>query len=157
MASVDSLGVFPRVTGSNLEGRRFALPSALEGTLNIVVVAFKREQQADVDTWMPFLGSAAAAHPGLRVYEIPTLARGYRMMQSFIDGGMRRGIPDPAVRAATITLYIDKTPFKRALRISNEERIHVLLVDRDGRVHWRAEGAFDPARGAELAQRLAAR
>lgn len=157
MTSADSFGSFPRVAGSNLEGRGFALPSDLDGTLNVVVVAFKREQQADVDTWMPFLGKTAAAHPELRVYEIPTLARGYRMMQPFIDGGMRRGIPDPAVRAATITLYIDKTPFKRALRISDEESIHVLLVDRDGRVHWRAEGAFDPARAAELAQRLAAR
>ena len=70
---------------------------------------------------------------------------------------MRRGIPDPAVRAATITLYIDKAPFKRALRISDEDRIHVLLVDRDGRVHWRAEGPFDPAAAEQLVERLSAR
>lgn len=157
VTSVDTLGVFPRVAGSNLEGWKFTLPFDLEGKLNVVVIAFKREQQADVDTWMPSLAKIAAAHPELRVYEIPTLARGYRLMQSFIDGGMRRGIPDAAVRAATITLYIDKTPFKRALRISGEDRIHVLLVDRDGRVHWRAEGTFDPARAAELAERLATR
>jgi hypothetical protein len=157
VADADTLGTFPRVAGSNLEGWKFTLPFDLEGKLNVVVIAFKREQQADVDTWMPFLGKLAAAHPELRVYEIPTLARGYRLMQSFIDGGMRRGIPNAAVRAATITLYIDKAPFKRALRISDENRIHVLLVDRDGRVHWRAEGTFDPARAAELAERLAAR
>ena len=155
--SVDTLGTFPRAVGRNLEGWTFTLPFDLEGKLNVVVIAFKREQQADVDSWMPFLGKAAAAHPGLRVYEIPTLARRYRLMQSFIDGGMRRGIPDAAVRAATITLYIDKGPFKRALGISDEDRIHVVLVDRDGRGHWRAEGAFDPARGAELVERLATR
>ena len=155
--TVDTLGTFPRAVGRNLEGWKFTLPFDLEGKRNVVVIAFKREQQPDVDTWMPFLGKVAAAHPELRVYEIPTLARGYRLMQSFIDGGMRRGIPDPAVRAATITLYIDKAPFKRALRISDEDRIQVLLVDRDGRVHWRAEGPFDPATAEQLVERLSAR
>lgn len=153
--NADSLGWFPRAVGSNLEGRTFALPFDLEGKRNVVLVAFKREQQADVDTWMPFLKTTAAAHPELRVYEVPTLARGYRLMQSFIDGGMRRGIPDAAVRDATITLYINKAPFKRALRIADEDRIHVLLIDRDGRVYWRAAGPFDPARAAELVQHLA--
>lgn len=152
--NADTLGWFPRAVGSNLEGRTFALPFDLEGKRNVVVVAFKREQQADVDTWMPFLKQTAAAHPELRVYEVPTLARGYRLMQSFIDGGMRRGIPDTAVRAATITLYINKAPLKRALRITDEDRIYVLLVDRDGRVYWRAAGPFDPARAADLAQHL---
>lgn len=157
VAESDTLGWFPRAVGSNLEGREFVLPFDLEGKLNVVVIAFKREQQADVDSWMPFLGKTEATHPGLRVYELPTLARGYRLMQSFIDGGMRRGIPDVAVRAATITLYLDKAPFKRALRISDEGRIHLLLIDREGRVYWRAAGAFDPARAAELAERVAAR
>ena len=152
--NADTLGSFPRAVGSNLEGWKFTLPFDLEGKLNVVAIAFKREQQADVDSWMPFLAKTAASHPERRVYEIPTLGRLYRFMQSFIDGGMRRGIPDAQVRAATITLYIDKAPFKRALRITDEDRIHVLLVDRDGRVYWRAEGAYDPARGAELMERL---
>lgn len=155
--TVDTLGIFPRAVGRNLEGWKFTLPFDLEGKRNVVVIAFKREQQADVDTWMPFLGEVSASHPELRVYEIPTLARGYRLMQSVIDGGMRRGIPDPAVRAATITLYIDKAPFKRALRISGEDRIHLLLVDRDGRVYWRAEGPFDPAAAEQLVERVSTR
>ena len=157
MTDVDTLGAFPRVAGRNLEGRTFTLPVDFEGRRNLVVIAFKREQQADVDTWMPFLTKVAAADRELRVYEIPTLARGYRLMQSFIDGGMRRGIPDAAVRATTITLYIDKTPFKGALRIADEDRIYVILLDRAGQVHWRAEGTFDPERAEELVQRLANR
>lgn len=155
VSHTDTAVFFPRVVGRNLEGRSFTLPFDLEGKRNVVLVAFKREQQAEVDTWMPLLNSTAASRSDLRVYEVPTLARGYRLMQPFIDGGMRRGIPDASVRAATITLYIDKAPFKRALRIADEDRIHVLLLDREGRVYWRAEGPFDPARGAELAALLA--
>src|SRR5689334_18500686 len=144
------LGHFPRVEGSNLEGDHFVLPADFGGELNVVLVAFKREQQHDVDTWMPFLKRIAEANPRLRVYELPTLGRRYRLMRSFIDGGMRSGIPDRAVRAATITLYIDKSPFRRALGLPDEDRIYVLLVDREGRVHWRTDGAFDPTAAVEL-------
>ena len=154
VVTTDTLGRFPEVEGSNLEGEQFALPSDFKGELNVVLVAFQREQQSDVDSWMPFLRSVGESRPDLRVYEIPTLGRGYRLMRPFIDGGMRRGIPDRAVRAATITLYIDKTPFRESLRLPDEERIYLLLVDRQGRVHWRTDGRFDERAAAELARRI---
>lgn len=150
----DSLGHFPQVTGENLAGKRFDLPREFEGDLAFVVVAFKRNQQHDVDSWMPFLKKLTRGRTDVRVYEIPTLGRGYRFMRPMIDGGMRRGIPDPAVRAATITLYIDKTPFRRALRLQSEDSIYVLLVDRDGGIHARASGPFDAAAAASLKQAL---
>lgn len=146
----DSTTRFPRVEGTNLEGRLFDLPSGFEGELNVVIVAFQRVQQNDVDTWLPFLTSAAAARSDLRVYELPTLNRAYRFARSFIDGGMSRGIPSRATREATITLYIDKTPFKRALGIANEASIRVLLVSRDGRVLWQTNGVHDERSAARL-------
>ena len=157
MSMVQTSGVsvqFPKVEGRNLEGRAFHLPADFEGDVNVVLVAFKREQQADVDTWTPALKSLATGHPTMRVYELPTLGRRYRLIRSFIDGGMRGGIPDAAVRAATITLYIDKAPFERALGITSEDKIEVFLVDRTGRIHWRTRGRFTDAAEAELKQRL---
>jgi hypothetical protein len=153
-AAGDSVGRFPRVEGSNLEGRRFALPGDFEAEYNVVLVAFRREQQADVDSWLPFLRQQQLSERGIRVYELPTLNRSYRLMRGFIDGGMARGIPEKATREATITLYIDKSAFKKALAISSEERIITLIVARDGRVLWRADGRFAPAAGAELAGAL---
>ncbi|MEO8623614.1 MAG: hypothetical protein ABI625_21225 [bacterium] len=144
----DSLTRFPAVSGDNLNGKRFDLPRDFEGALNLVVVAFQRQQQHDVDGWMPFLKTLAKDRNGVRIYELPTLGRRYRLMRSFIDGGMRGGIPDTAVRAATITLYIDKTPFRRALGLGEENRIYILAVDREGRVHARAAGLFTPESGA---------
>ena len=151
--AADTLGRFPAVEGSNLEGERFKLPSDFKGSLNVVLVAFRREQQRDVDSWMPFLKGVVDRRRDLQVYELPTLGRRYRLMRSFIDGGMRRGIPDSAVRAATITLYIDKSPFRESLGLSDEDRIYILLVDRAGRVFWRGEGAFTEPAGAELLRR----
>ena len=153
-STADSLAQFPRVEGTNLEGRHFVLPSDLGGSLNVVLVAFKREQQNDVDTWTPFLKATLATRPGLRTYELPVLGRRYRLMRPFIDGGMRRGIPDAAVRAATITLYIDKGPFRDALHLPDEDRIYVLLVDHQGRVQWRGDGTFTERAGADLVRRM---
>lgn len=152
--AADTMGRFPRVEGSNLEGRRFTLPSDFEGALNVVLVAFEREQQADVDSWTPFLDTLRKDRSDLRVYELPTLGRGYRLMRSFIDGGMRRGIPDAKVRAATITLYIDKRAFRESLGLGSEDRIYLLLVDRQGRVAWRGSGPFDARLAADLARRM---
>jgi hypothetical protein len=154
VVATDSLGRFPTVEGSNLEGEHFSLPSDFKGRLNVVLVAFRREQQADVDSWTPFLTTVGERRRDLRIYELPTLGRRYRLMRPFIDGGMRRGIPDAAVRAATITLYIDKAPFRESLRLPEEDRIDVLLVDQKGQVAWRAEGRFDARTGAELVRRL---
>ena len=138
----DSIRRFPRVEGTNLEGRKFSLPADFESEYSVVLIAFKREQQADVETWMPFLRQPQFAQHGARVYELPTLSRSYRMIRGFIDGGMARGIADKATREATITLYIDKTPFKRALAIASEDCITTMLVTRAGRVLWRGDGKF---------------
>jgi hypothetical protein len=145
---------FPAVTGRSLNGRTVALPGDFAGARNVVLIAFTRRQQADVDSWLPYLRTLAGRYADLRIYELPTLGRGLRLMRPFIDGGMRNGIPDSSVRAATITLYIDKSPFRAALGISDENRIHVVLVDRAGGVQWRAEGPYEPQAGAELERRL---
>ncbi len=152
----DTIPVFPQVNGSSLARHKFSLPADFEGELNIVVIAFKRKQQEDVDTWMPHLRPLTADYRGLRVYELPVLPRSLTIMRGVIDGGMRGGIPDSTVRAATITLYINKTPFKKALAITTEDHITVVLVDRAGTIHWRAAGVFNEAALVELTQKLAA-
>ena len=63
---VDSVRQFPRVEGSNLEGKRFALPTDFETEYNVVVVASRREQQADVDSWLPFLRQQNVVARGVR-------------------------------------------------------------------------------------------
>ncbi len=156
LAASDTIPHFPQVNGSSLTRRKFSLPADFEGEFNVVLIAFKRKQQADVDSWTPHLRPLTADHPGLRIYELPVLPRTLTIMRGIIDGGMRGGIPDSAVRAATITLYIDKKPFKQALAIRNEDRIEVVLVDRAGTIHWRFTGIFDESALVELTKVLAA-
>lgn len=150
----DPAVVFPEVTGRNLEGRTLRLPADFEGERTVVLVAFRQRQQREVDSWMPELNTRRAADPGLAVYEIPTLSSGWTALRGWIDGGMARGIKSQAVREATVTLYINKDPFKDALAISSEGSIHVLLLDRDGRVTFRTTGPATPEGVAALRRAL---
>ena len=148
---------FPVVKSDNLEGRTFTLPTDFGGERNVVFVAFQREQQKDVDTWVPFVTKQIAANPGTEYYELPTIKRMIGLMKWTINKGMSGGIPDKAAREHTITLYIDKEPFKRALEIPDEKVIHVLIVDRAGTVLWRTSGLFSDEKGAALATALRAK
>lgn len=141
---------FPEVTGSNLERRRFHLPQDLEGDLNLLFLAFWQRHQSLVDSWMPLANRLQGQHEELAAYELPVIQSRFKLSQWFIDSGMRAGIPDRRVREHTITLYLDKAPFLDSLDIADESTIHVLVVDRAGRVVWRTSGAWSLDLEADL-------
>jgi hypothetical protein len=145
---------FPVVTSANLSRRGFTLPADFEGDVNVLLIAFQRWHQRAVDTWIPFVRQLEQAHDDVRYYELPVIQRMNVLGRTFINEGMRAGIPDPVARARTITLYVDKPAFRQALELPHEKDIYVLLVDREGKVLGRAEGAFTPEKGESLAAAL---
>jgi len=146
-------GTFPKLTASNLAKQAFSLPGDFAGERNLLLIAFQREQQKNVDTWLGEM-HRFEQWPGFAYYELPTISRLNPIARWFINSGMRRGIPDANARARTITLYLDKVAFREALDLPYEDRIYAVLVDRSGRVHWRAEGDFDEAKAASLQEAL---
>lgn len=147
---------FPKLTASNLEKQRFVLPRDFAGDRNIVVIAYKRRQQADVDTWAPWLNRTEANRPTVRWYELPTISKTTGMVMGwFIDRGMRRGIKDIEQRKRTITLYLDKERFRHVLGLpDSEDEIQILVVTRRGGVLGRVSGRFTPEKAARIAAAL---
>jgi hypothetical protein len=64
---------------------------------------------------------------------------------------MIRGIPSEAGRARTLTAYTDLPPVIAALGLRDTREVAVVLVDRAGRIFWRAKGGFDPEQVEALA------
>jgi hypothetical protein len=149
------MATFPQVSGYNLEGRRYNLPGDLEGEINLLFIPFQRWHQDWVDGWMPAAQRLRAAYPGLHVYEVPTLPAMNLFARMGIDLGMKMGIPDRAVREATITLYLDKDAYRRTLEIASEETIYLMLVTRRGEILWRGDGPYAAATAASLTQAVA--
>lgn len=147
---------FPTVSGFNLNRQELEFPRDFRGDLNLLFVPFLQYQQAVVNTWIPFADQLEAAWPGLAYYELPTIQELPALSRTFINEGMRAGIPDARARARTVTLYIDLAQFMRALGIPGKDEVHVLLVDRQGSILWRTTGSFDEAKGRALAGAIAA-
>ena len=146
---------FPQVEGANLERRPFVLPRDIERELAIVLVAFQREHQDACNTWLPVARAIEERNPDVCVYELPVIRRMSRLSRWMLDTAMRRGIPDRYAREHTITLYLDKPEFRRAVGIDSEDQIEVMLVDRNGRLLWRRAGPCDPAGQAALERAVA--
>ena len=131
---------FPQVTGDNLNGRHFEIPSQLDAPFNILLVAFYRGQQDDVNTWLDTASELVAEHANVEYYELPTINSGWGLARNWIDGGMRSGISHFGARDRTITLYTDTAKFRELAGIDSPDQIWVGVVDREGRVYWSARG-----------------
>jgi hypothetical protein len=47
-------------------------------------------------------------------------------------------------------LYLDRLAFLKTAGLPHDRTIYVLLVDRQGKIYWRGDGAFTPELGAAL-------
>ena len=127
----------PTVKGSNLKRQKMIFPDNFAGEINLVFIAFLRRHQDLIDEWVPFVEQLAQENPDFRYYEFPTLPRKGPIYRTFLNEGMRAGIPNDATRARTVTLYIDKRTFREVLDIDNEQNIWLYLFDKSGNVIWR--------------------
>jgi hypothetical protein len=133
---------FPVVSGYNLDRQEFEFPRDFEGDLNLVIIPFLQKQQLDVNTWIPAAQELERTNNGFVYYELPTIYKLPALSRTFINEGMRAGIPDQTSRERTITLYLDKDAFKTALEITTEATITLILVDKEGNILWRDQGRF---------------
>ena len=146
----DRVAQFPLVKGSNLQRKKLVLPQDFQGEFNVVLIAFQQWQQSQVDTWIPCTSRLEKAYPGLVTYELPTIQTRGKLFRTFINEGMRAGIPNPLTRERTITLYLDKVDFRQALQIPSEKDIAVLLLSHKGQVLWRKYGVYSPEKDESL-------
>ena len=145
-----SRATFPQIDARNLQSLDVRLPDAFAGERNIVMIAFQRQHQSLVDSWVPWLEKMSASDDGLRFYEIPTIGRMWAPARRFIDGGMAAAIRIPAILQRTFTVYGDVSRLTTPLGITDRSTITVVLVDDEGQVHWQRTGGFTPAIAAEL-------
>jgi hypothetical protein len=92
LAAQDSkFAVFPNLKADNLNKQKLELPGGLAGDLNLLLVGFQREQQADIDTWLAPLPGVVNRHPHFAYYELPVIDRTNFMLRWVINTGMRGG------------------------------------------------------------------
>ena len=144
----------PTVKGKNLQRQKMVFPKDFAGEVNLVFIAFLRRHQDVIDEWVPFVEKLANENPDIQYYEFPTLPRRGPIYRTFLNEGMRAGIPNPATRARTVTLYLDKSNFQKALDIQNDQDMWIYLFNKSGDVVWRIAGRFTAKKGQALRDAL---
>lgn len=137
---------FPDLEVRSLDGTVLRLPGDLPGPADLLVLAFRRRQQADVDGWRAAVAEAPDLD-GLGFWEVPVLSRAFAPVRSWIDGGMTQAIGDAGIRAHTVTAYTEVGRVCRALGIDGSRAVVPVLVV-DGLVRWQGRG---PVYDQELA------
>lgn len=131
--------VFPSLRAETLSGIDILYPDDVEGKTTLILMAFKRETQLKIDSWLePFLAKFEK-DTSIQFFEIPMLAKGWKLMSRFIDGGMRSGIPIEK-HGNVSTFYGDVDKYCRLLSITDKSDGYVFLLDKYGVLQWRSSG-----------------
>ncbi|MES2223091.1 MAG: hypothetical protein V4587_19230 [Acidobacteriota bacterium] len=144
-SSTPSFGQFPPIAATSLDGTHISLPGNFQGQLNLVVISFAREQQKEVDSWIPAARKVEVAHPRFRFYELPIMSRENLLYRWWFDESLRSNTTEKDLRSRILTAYVNKHNFRKSLDIKNEKRVVAILVDPNGRVYWRSDGSYEDA------------
>lgn len=129
---------FPNVTSDSLAGSKESIPETCRGKVALVTVAFMRESQEQLDSWLnPFYKKFGESEK-YTFYEIPMISSGYKFMKPIIDGGMRGGLP-AFKHKHVITMYGDVQQYLKALNLDPRYG-YAFLLDREGVIRFQAQG-----------------
>jgi len=144
---------FPSVAGIALSGERVRFPEDTLGAAALLLCAYRRGAQTDIDRWAAFAGREL---PRLTVFELPIIpALIWRPLQGLIDGGMRGGVPR-AQWSHVVTLYEEGAKARAFIGDGGGDRAQVVVLDAAGMVAFHDAGGFRESSARRLAAALAA-
>jgi hypothetical protein len=143
---------FPIVTGQSLEENSVTIPSDFQGEMTLLLIGYVQNSQFDIDRWLIALDMTDTQ---VNVYEIPTIQGLFpEMFSTFIDNGMRAGIPKPLWKGV-ITVYGDGEKVQAFTGNENAANTRVVLLNKQGQILYFYDQGFSVAALNEMKNVLA--
>lgn len=144
--------IFPSVKGQTLEKEPVALPDHFQGQPTVILLGYIQRSQFDIDRWLIGLDMRQVQ---VDFYEVPTV-RGWfpSIIQSAIDNGMRKGIPQEIWRNV-ITVYDDAEKIQQFTGNVNAGNARVMVLDGKGQVRYFYDRGFSTIALNEVISTLA--
>lgn len=143
---------FPAMLVKNLADETKAFPKQFPGEKTLLLIAFEREQQDQLDDWSARLSLRAPGAP--EWLELPVIDDPGAFMRWFVDVGMKGGIEDPLVRRRVFTIYAPRQDFIRILGLPNTTQVHLAVADRSGRILCKISGDWSEEKEKSLKSAL---
>jgi hypothetical protein len=129
---------FPRMQVKNLSDEIRTLPADFPAERTLLLIAFQREQQDNLDDWSARL---KLRNPGSPAWlELPVIDDPGALLRWFVDVGMKNGISDSFVRDRVFSIYAPREDFIRHLGLPGTQQVHLVVADPSGNVLCRVSG-----------------
>ena len=147
---------FPRLEAETLSGDKLIFPEATKGKYAFILVAFKRQTQGEVDSWLnPFIEEFGNSE-SVTFYEIPMISGSWKLISSWIDSGMRSGIPEfKHDHVATYYGSLDK--YYKHFDVEDTGTVYVFFLDKEGNIIYNTSGPANNDKFNELKSIVEAR
>ena len=143
--------MFPTVTGTTLEENEVTMPEHFKGKQTLLLIGYVQNSQFDIDRWLIGLDMTKTK---VDVYELPTIAgMAPRMFQTFIDDGMRSGIPKELWKGV-ITIYKDGELIQQMTGNANPNNARVMLLSPTGNIDYFYDRGFSVAALNDVRSRI---
>ena len=143
--------LFPNVSGESLEKKEVNMPEYFKGSKAILLLGYKQDSQFDIDRWLIGLDMTNTT---VKVFELPTIQGMLpRMFSTFIDEGMRKGIPKE-LWGGVITVYADGAELQEFTGNENPNNALVLLLNKEGKVIYFYDRGFSVLALNKLRERV---
>ena len=143
----------PTVSGAVLSGERVVLPEALRGKVGVLVVGFSQNSRAEVTAWGKRLAVDYRDSGGVIYYEMPVLASVPRLVRGWVLGKIKGSVPARA-QGRFLPVLDHEGEWKTVAGYGVADDAYVLVVDGNGVVRYRTEGAATDAAYGEVKRRV---
>ena len=150
------MGRLPAFMSHMLAGRFITVPEDLPAERTLALITFKRTQKEHADSWVD--GLNLKNDPSIKWIRMPVVndpgtPEGREEIQARLLG--RYAAEDE--RANLLPVFVDRNNFVRSAGLSGVEQAVVVVLNRQGDVLARVEGAFDETKAANLRETLRTR
>ncbi|MEL0640780.1 hypothetical protein V6260_09215 [Pseudoalteromonas aliena] len=130
---------FPSISGESLDQSMVTIPNDFKADKTLLLIGYKQDSQFDIDRWLIGLDMAGITLP---TYELPTIAgMAPRMFSTFIDSGMRKGIPKE-LWGGVITIYRDGETVQKFTGNQSPNNSRVILINSSGEILYFYDRGF---------------
>ena len=144
--------IFKDMKGRTLSGQNVTLPDYFSKRLTFIAFGFDREHQAKIDQIMKPFVARYQNHDTIFYMEIPMIGASFSWFSSFIENGMRKGIPK-SFHSHTMSYYKDLKPYLSHYKLINKKEPFFILIDSNNQIIWRWRGRVSSTLKNELFSR----
>ena len=125
--------------GQSLEKKQISIPGDFNSPLTLLLIGYVQNSQFDIDRWLIALDMTNTHIP---TYELPTIqGMAPRMFSTFIDDGMRKGIPKELWKGV-VTIYKDGEKIQKLTGNQSPNNARVTLINSKGEILYFYDRGF---------------